>query len=479
MGYRARSLRFKLALWFVAVFTLIQVTLVGGVVLFRRETIRRSLEDSLTTSAGAMVDNILAAEADWNSDQLSALVPAGAEFELYAVRDHVGRALVSWRVADVDRLPFSTREAIPAGPVGGVHTTIGVDRAQELTGERIRLHLITLPFRSAGQLFFFQAAVRDEALQRLLGPFRDLVAIGVPIGILAALIAAWVLGGRVVAPLERIAKAARRVSPARLNERFEIPTTDEEVARMEVELNSALERLEAGYRAQDQFISNVSHELRTPIAVLLAQAQVAKMGERNPHKAYAFVEATESLMKRFGALLESFLLLARADLTRDRPPDPVSVFDVVLGCVHSCKQAAEQRSVRLVPTLADRDGQQESLAIEGDAELLQAMVENLVHNAIRHSPPGEQVAIDVDFMADSVRIVVRDHGPGIPEEILERVFERFVKGAEPGAAGNGAGLGLAIAKGIVQLHRGTIEACNLPGGGCSFTVVLPGGGSGH
>ncbi len=472
MPLRTRSLRLKLAAWFVLVFFLIQATLVGGVVYFRREMIQTSLDSDLGLSAEAMVDNILAAEVAWDEEHVQALVPIGADFVLYALRDRTGAVLVSGGVAVPDSLPFSAWEVVPAGPVGGVHTVVGAKRAQELTGRAQPLRLVTLPFRHDGELFFFQAAVRDPILERLLGPFFDLVALGVPVGLVAAMIAAWIIAGRAVHPIQQLSRAAQDVSPRNLGERFEVPTSDEEVARLEDELNSALERIEAAYRAQDQFISNVSHELRTPVAVLLASAQVAKMGERSLEKGYGFVDKAELLLKQLGRVVDCVLVLARAEL-KQPVRDQVAVLELVLDCLRSCADLAEQSGVHLISTLQDVKELEPGLVLEGDAELLRTLVENLVRNAISHSPAGANVVLAADRYGPSIRIIVRDRGPGIPPEYLERVFERFVQVPSDSARRDGMGLGLAIANGIAKLHGGTIMVENNEGGGCSFVVQLP------
>jgi two-component system OmpR family sensor kinase len=275
--------------------------------------------------------------------------------------------------------------------------------------------------------------------------------------------------------MRQLSRAAREVSPKSLGERFDVPTTDREVARLESELNSALERLEAGYKAQDQFIANVSHELRTPVAVLLTQAQVAKMGERSLEKGYAFVDRAEQLLKRLGKVVESFLVLARADIEQGLAGDTVSVIDIVLGCLQSCKDVAEQNRVRLIPRFVDPDAEGLELTIDGDAALLQTMLENLVRNAISHSPPDGEVALEAGRSESSLRLVVRDQGPGVPEEYRERIFERFVQVPEGSARRDGTGLGLAIANGIARLHGGSIGVENGAAAGCSFVVTLPAG----
>ena len=471
MPRRGRSLRVKLTLWFVLVFSLIQAALVVTVVWFRRESIRRSLDDGLVESAKAMIDNILSIEAELKDDVVRGLVPAGAEFVLYAIRDEDGHVLAASSVALREQLPFRAWEFVPSGPVGPVFTTVGPKLARKLADGNESLRLVTLPFHYRDGLYFFQSAVRDPFWERLLGPL-DLVVVGLPIGVLAAMIAAWLIGGRAVAPIHRLSRAVTGLSPLSLGKRFRTRTTDTEVARLEDELNRAMERLEAGYEAQAQFISNVSHELKTPIAVLLTEAQVAKLGRRNLETSYAFIDRAEAGLKRLGHLVESFLTLARTDLNRNRPMDSVSVNEVVLESVRHCKLVAEQQGVPLVPQLIDLDDSSDP-AVTGDAELLQVMVENLVRNAVRHSPRGAPVSIEASCDADFVQIAVRDRGPGIPEEYLSKVFDRGVRIPTDGGDSDGSGLGLAIASNVAQLHGGRIALERNPSGGCSFVVTLP------
>jgi signal transduction histidine kinase len=491
---RGRSLRLKLTVWFVLVFCLLQTALVGGVVLMRRESIRRSLEDDLARSAKDMVDSLLTSGQPLEAAQLQGLLPARANFLLVAVRDHTGKVLSSWNLARPEDLPFSNWEEVPAGPIGPVFTSLTEGRAARL-GSDEPLRLVTLPFRPgatavpaaeradapdeervAEGFSYFQAAVRDRVLEDLLGPL-DLAVLGAPL--VAAAVASWLIGGRAVAPIQRLSRAVRELSPRSFSARFKTRSTDAEVARLEDELNSALERLEGGYRAQAQFISNVSHELKTPIAVLLTEAQVAKLEGKSPERSSAFVDMAEREMKRLGNLVESLLILARTDMNKNRLTQPVSVNDLLLEAVQHCRLLAEQHRVRLVANLVADDIDP---TVMGDPQLLQVMVENLVRNAIRHSPAGAPVAIEAHRTGEQVSIAVRDEGPGIPEEYRDRIFDRGVRvpsanGAKGSAVGpdawDGAGLGLAIARNVAQLHKGGIRLEPNAGGGCAFLVDLP------
>jgi signal transduction histidine kinase len=178
-------------------------------------------------------------------------------------------------------------------------------------------------------------------------------------------------------------------------------------------------------------------------------------------------------MRRLGSLVEGFLTLARADqgealARRTRVP----VNDLVLESVAHCTAQAQQAGVHLVPMLAD-PGEDDG-CLDADPDLLRTMLENLIRNAIRYSPAGRPVEIGVKLEGGHCVLTVRDHGPGVPEDFHEKVFDRYFVIKDDSCQGsNGLGLGLAIAKSVAQLHGGTITLCNAEGGGCLCTVMLP------
>ncbi len=239
-------------------------------------------------------------------------------------------------------------------------------------------------------------------------------------------------------------------------------------------MNDAFGRLEKAYREQGSFIANVSHELKTPIAVLLSQAQVLKQEDRSTTEYRRFLAVVEDEMRVLGRLVESFLVLARVGhgkelVRRER----LTVNDVVLEAAEHCAPLSRHHEVPLVTLLHLSDDGEQEPEIEGDPELLRTMFENLLRNALRFSPSGEPVDLRVTCTRDRASILVRDRGPGIAREHIDRVFERFYTVADAEVGGRGSGLGLAIAKSIAELHNGTISVHNCADRGCEFEVLLP------
>jgi signal transduction histidine kinase len=487
----------RLTLYYVGVFFVLQVLLLGTVAILRRSASLRSDQIRLEDDASQIIDNVITAQA-FTSDTLRGNVPTASEMLFVVIRDEEGKVLATTDLPPSLVVPFEARESVPTGPIGPTHTAIAIGPGAEGgNGADERLLMLTFPFRRSTEdgreeLYYLQTAAKDPGLVRYLGPFFDLVVIGVPVGVLAAMIAAWMITDRALRPLDRLAAAARAVSPARLGAR--LPASgDAEVLKLAEELNSALARIEAAYRAQDQFLGNVAHELKTPIAVLLLQAQVAKMGKRDEAEAWAFLEAAEDELRGLSSVVESFLVLARARAAgEDRPRERVSLHDLVVQAVHNGGRHAEECGVRLIANIEDegddRGAGGKDPVVVGDPDLLQTMLDNLVRNAVAHSPEGEAVAIDTGREGRELWLAVRDRGPGIPAEFREQVFERFVQvpgrrapksqenesvPTRRGPAPRGTGLGLAIAHDVARMHGGSVGIEDRDGGGTTLLVVLP------
>jgi two-component system sensor histidine kinase KdpD len=151
----------------------------------------------------------------------------------------------------------------------------------------------------------------------------------------------------------------------------------------------------------------------------------------------------------------------------------VVVNEMVMDAVQRCGTAAAQREVRLVPELVMPQPDDPEPTVQGDGALLRLMLSNLIRNAIRYSPPDAPVDVTVALDGDSAVLTVRDRGPGIPAEFLDKVFDRFFRVADPKSSFKGVGLGLTIVRGVARLHGGTVQVRNHPGGGCEFTVRIP------
>lgn len=215
------------------------------------------------------------------------------------------------------------------------------------------------------------------------------------------------------------------------------------------------------------FLTNVSHELRTPLAAIRALVETVESGDVESDEAAAFLARIRQQVDRLTALVNELLDLSRIESGAiELKPEPVDLAALVAEAASLLRPRAEPAGVTVegppVP----------GLAVEADRPSLLRIVSNLLDNAVRYSPAGSTIHVETRDEGELVSLSVRDEGPGIGEQDLPRVFERFYK-SDAARATAGVGLGLAIVKHLVRAHRGTVEAQSPPGSGAVFTVRLP------
>lgn len=238
-------------------------------------------------------------------------------------------------------------------------------------------------------------------------------------------------------------------------------------------LDRALDKIRDFATSQGRFVATLAEELRAPLATARVHAELllASAGEQATIDRYAH-SLVEDLRHLVG-LVESFLHLAQPMAQEDTSRHiPVHVHDVLLAAVKRCRFVASARGVVIAPTLVEpRDG--EPPEVLGDPVLLEAMLENLVRNAVLASPRGARVDLRVRIVGDDVRVGIHDTGAPIPADRLEEVFHGFFHWPETMRAPLSSGLSLSIAMRVAEHHRGTISLVDGHEGGCQFEVQLP------
>lgn len=313
-------------------------------------------------------------------------------------------------------------------------------------------------------------AETEQTLHRLLRIEGMVIA-----GILLALAAlAWWLVRIGLRPLERIGVTAGAIAAGDLSRRVDPATPRTEVGRLGLALNRMLDRLEEAFakqRASEDrlrtFLADASHELRTPLASIRGYAELFRIGAaRDAEGTEKAMSRIESEAARMGVLVEDLLTLARLDEVRDLIREDVDVARLAGDAVDDARATAPDRDIDLTTTAGT--------VVSADPHQLRQVFANLLRNALVHTPPGTPVEVDVRGEDGAVVLEVRDHGPGLPTDENDALFERFWRaehGRKQGKAG--AGLGLAIVSGIVAAHHGEVKADNAPGGGARFTVRIP------
>jgi two-component system OmpR family sensor kinase len=274
-----------------------------------------------------------------------------------------------------------------------------------------------------------------------------------------------------LAPVTAIAESAAAISAADLSRRLPVRSGRDELGHLATTFNRLLDRLEAAFRERDdalayqrRFVADASHELRTPLTSILGYTRLLRRwGLTHPEASAEAVARLEAEAIRMQSLVEGLLQLARGDEAGELPTEQVDLGELALAVVADASTASEQRIALELP--------EQRVVVSANAGGIRQVLGILLDNARKYAPGGE-TQVSVRAEDGNAVVVVRDTGPGIDPGQQERIFERFYRVEHARSAG-GAGLGLAIAKDIVERHGGTIEVSSEPGAGTTFTVRLP------
>jgi two-component system OmpR family sensor kinase len=321
-------------------------------------------------------------------------------------------------------------------------------------------------------------ALPTDANNALLDQYR---VIGASFGFLLLIVSAlsiWLTITSALRPLKEVERTAAAVSAGDISQRLPQRPGKTEVARIHTALNSMLDSLELAFgqrgKALEQmrrFVSDASHELRTPLASVRGYAELYRMGALSKKQDLTdAMNRIESEAVRMTELVENLLVLARLDEKAEITKAPT---DLVAMASEAGKDITLNTGVKVA--VSDLEGKPiEALEAKVDAGSIRQVLINLLTNAARFSPKGKPVVAAFGKVGSTTVIEVRDQGIGIPENLRDKVFERFYRADNSrNRETGGSGLGLSIVKAIVERHGGTIVALETPGGGATIRVELP------
>ena len=360
-------------------------------------------------------------------------------------------------------------------------TAIGATPVRVNVGGDIGHYLLTArPLAGGGQLI---VGVSTEPVDELLEKLLAVVAAGTLVGVVLVGVGGTIIIRRSLAPLDRVAATARRVSALKLDsgqvalaERVHAEDADErtEVGQVGLALNTMLDNVESALHARQesemqvrQFVADASHELRTPLASIRGYAELTRREtEPVPPTVTHAIGRVESEALRMQELVEDLLLLARLDSGRPLERAPVDLSSLAVNAVSDAHAAAPDHAWEL-------DLPEDPVEVPGDQARLHQILANLLANARTHTPAGTKVVTRVRPEGSHVRISVTDDGPGVPASLQPSVFERFTRGDDARVRAHGStGLGLSIVAAVGEAHGGRVEVSSRPGD-TTFSVLLP------
>ncbi len=340
---------------------------------------------------------------------------------------------------------------------------------RETVFQNVHMRVLNVPLRvgmhSAGVL---QVAANLNAVNAAQRDFLDILLVSTIISIMVAGIGSWFVLGGALSPLDVAAETALAINRADdLSRRipYDGPPNDEMSNLIEA-FNQTLERLENLFKSQQRFLADVSHELRTPLTVIKGNVDLMRKMKQFDEESLASIDQEAGRLTR---LVGGLLLLTQADSGKLTLNNQLVELDTLLLEVYHETHVLAGSKVHLKIANIDQ------IQINGDRDRLKQVLLNLVANAIQYTPQGGDVMIGLKQIGEQARIIVRDTGPGIASEDLPYIFDRFYRAEKSRSRSSspGFGLGLAIAKWIVENHGGTINVESRESQGTTFAIWLP------
>jgi two-component system, OmpR family, sensor kinase len=324
---------------------------------------------------------------------------------------------------------------------------------------------------------YVQYARNFGHVEATIDRFWLFVAFGVLGGTLLASLAGMAIARRAMQPISALTAGAREIAATGdLSRHMPEPQVDDEVGELARTMEQMIRSLDAAHseretalRRQREFVADASHELRTPLTSILANLELlqASLDEPAQDEERAMVDSALRSSGRMSRLVADLLLLARADAGR-------------IGARTRCDLAevAGHAAAEVTPTIGERELRVENdrpLPLDGNPDELHRMVLNLLDNAARHTPPGSRIELRLRAEGGNAVVEVADDGPGVPPQLREQIFDRFVRGDGPAdtAVAGGSGLGLSIVRAVASSHGGKAEVTEAPTGGALFRVRVP------
>jgi two-component system sensor histidine kinase TctE len=438
-------------LWRLSLVTALLVCVVSLIVVEQFRNTADTLRDrNLSGQASDIAGHLKLAEGG----RLSLDLPA-ALHENYATSD----GMYVYQILDAEgRVVMASDGSAKALSVPDADSSNGPDLFQinrNIEGKVYPFFGVSLPVTRGGKAFFVQVAQgpqhSDALIDEILSELWDHAGWAVVLVYLAVIGVIFFTVRASLAPIREAAADAASIGPLSIDRRISAEKVPAEVRPLVAAFNTALARIGESYRKQREFTDNAAHELRTPIAVL--RAHVDALDDR------ALARELGSDVALLDRLVNQLLRLARADDLRI-PEDSVAELNAIMLETAAMMGPA---AIMAGKTIAAQEAPH-PVRVFGDGGYIGIALRNLIENGLRATPPGSAVEIEVD---PAGVISVFDQGPGVPEGIRDKMFERFWRGD---TRDDGAGLGLSIVQRIVEAHGGSVEVTGRPGGGACFKL---------
>ena len=456
------TLRARLAAWYLAVIgvALVLFTVLLYVILTRslQDHHDEDLRREATNLAAALVSKPITA-----AGVTAALEGSSAASQLVMLRDSRGELLYRSPVLQSSEPNIGRHEALVHAAAHGSQSAEFFTADLERSGP-VRFICVPLP-RQPGVYLQLGNPLGDT--QALLRDVLTACLISIPVVLVVTSLGGWVMARRALRPLRTIDAKLQDIQATDLSRRIDVYPADGELASLVTTVNGLLDRLDRSFVSLRQFAADVSHELQTPLTVMKSAIEHARSRAPVERESRVIEDLAEEITN-MSAVITSLRTLALADasLPKERT-EPVNLSAITAEVAELISALGETHGVSVTASI------EPDVTVRGDSVRLKQVLLNLGDNAVKYTPTGGHVAVDLTSGVNEAVIRVTDTGSGIPAAHLPHIFDRFYRIESSRGGAEGTGLGLAIVKRIVEVHGGTIEVDSVEGRGSRFTVRLP------
>jgi heavy metal sensor kinase len=370
------------------------------------------------------------------------------------------------RISDGDRVLYQS------GIPDGVDARALAFRNAKKLGDVVKLrlgslflnrHLYVTP---QGRRIVVESGQSDIFAQGVQTSLTQSLVFGLPVLLVLAAFGGYFLMRRSLRPVERMIDAAEAITFNNSGNRLPLAETGDRIETLGLALNRMLDRLDAAYQYANRFSADAAHEIRTPLAIIRGELEFLAAQRHSP-ELQAVLGSILDEADRLSDMVEKLAMLSRMDSLWGKHAH--AEFDLVaLACetMDQMRLLADEKRITLAPLMGD------PVTVAGDRNRLKQVLVNLIDNAIKYTPEGGRVAVEVKSHANRAQLTVTDTGIGVAPEHREKIFDRFYR-VSTDRGETGSGLGLSIAKSICNAHGGTIVVDSAPGSGSTFRIELP------
>jgi two-component system, OmpR family, sensor kinase len=462
------KVRYRIMLWVTG--TGLLTSLAFSMVIFweLREQPLEIIDMELKTAATAVAGHLAKGQKP-PEDESDIALPVSSERYWIKVYDHGMRLVYQSELSKVADLPLYRDKGEDAYMIGtsipGKRTDLHYD-----DDDKVMFRVRVIAENIANAAYLIQIAKPVEALEDELFDLLAAIGVGLAVSTILLLGMSYVLAGRIVQPIADINRLTRDINENTLEIRIPLGRSRDEIHELAGCLNQMFDRLQLSFARQKQFLADVSHELKTPIAMLRLFFDEAIQRNDLPETFHHKLDTQENNVLRMDRLVRTLLELSILEIRPSLVMKPFNIAELTLSVAADFSQFMENAKIRLETEMP------EELEIWGDKEMIRRVLINIFDNAVKYNIDEGQIQFKITGKKDRIHLSIFNTGPGIPEEDLPRIFDPFYRVDKSRSTKyGGAGLGLAIVREIVRVHKGRVSIDSRQGLWTRVDIYLPQG----